>query len=126
MPEYVEHALAQFDHPIPEKPQHQLHQHTIPTCRATVHYAKPEDTSQRLLPAKKIFIQEVVGVLFYYGCAVDSTMLTALSAIASVQAEPTEETMASCKKSLDYTATHQDAILTYKNSNMVLVIHSDT
>jgi hypothetical protein len=68
----------------------------------------------------------VVGVLFYYGCAVDSTMLTALFAIASVQAEPTEETMASCKKSLDYTATHQDAILTYKNSNMVLVIHSDT
>ena len=53
-------------------------------------------------------------------------MLTALSAIASVQAKPTEETMASCKKFLDYTATHQDAILTYKNSNMVLVIHSDT
>ncbi len=61
----------------------------------------------------------------YYGRAVDSTMLTALSAIASAQAEPKEETMTRCKQFLDYAATHQDAILTYKASDMVLVIHSD-
>jgi hypothetical protein len=52
-------------------------------------------------------------------------MLTALSAIALAQAEPTEETMTHCKQFLDYTATHQDAIITYKKSDMVLVIHSD-
>ena len=52
-------------------------------------------------------------------------MLTALSAIASAQAEPTEETMTHCKQFLDYAATHQDAILTYKASSMVLVVHSD-
>jgi len=52
-------------------------------------------------------------------------MLTALSAIASAQAEPMEETMTCCKQFLDYAATQQDAILTYKASDMVLVIHSN-
>ncbi len=40
MPEYVECALAQFNHPAPDKPQHQPHQHSIPTYGATVQYAK--------------------------------------------------------------------------------------
>ena len=55
----------------------------------------------------------------------DSTMLTALPAIASAQAEPKEETVTRGKQFLDYAATHQDAILTYKASDMVLVVHSD-
>jgi hypothetical protein len=33
--------------------------------------------------------------------------------------------MTRCKQFLDYAATHQDAILTYKASDMVLVVHSD-
>ena len=93
MPECVERALARFDHPVPPKPQYQPHQHTIPMYGATVQYTKLEDTSRRLFPAEKKFIQQVIGVFLYYGCAVDSTMLTALSAITSAQAKPTEETM---------------------------------
>jgi hypothetical protein len=127
MPEYVERALACFVRPIPSKPQHQPHKHIIPTYGATVQYAKPDDTSRRLLPAKKKFIQKVIGVFLYYGHAVDSTMVTALSAIASTQAAPTEETMVRCKLFLDNTATHKDVILTYRRSNMVvLTIHSNT
>jgi hypothetical protein len=53
MPKYVECALAQFGYPLPVKPRHQPHQHAIPTYRATVQYAKPKDTSQQFLPAKK-------------------------------------------------------------------------
>ncbi len=34
--------------------------------------------------------------------------------------------MTNCKQFLDYAATHQDAIITYKKSDMVLVVHSDT
>jgi hypothetical protein len=52
-------------------------------------------------------------------------MLTTLSSIASTQAEPTKETMANTKLFLDYAATHQDAVITYRASNMVLVVHSD-
>jgi hypothetical protein len=40
MPEHVECALARFNHPAPDKPQHQPHQHSIPMYRATVQYAK--------------------------------------------------------------------------------------
>ncbi len=67
----------------------------------------------------------MIGVFLYYSRAVDSTMLTALSAIASAQAKPSEETMTHCKQFLDYAATHPDAILTYKRSDMVLVVHSN-
>jgi hypothetical protein len=114
MPEYVEHALACFGHPIPIKPQHPPHPHTIPMYRATVQYTKPDDTSRCLYPTENKFIQEVMGVFLYYCWAVDSTMLTALSAIASTQAEPTKNTMTRCQQFLDYAATHQNAIITYK------------
>ncbi len=33
--------------------------------------------------------------------------------------------MTRCKQFLNYPATHQDAILTYKSNDMVLVVHSD-
>ena len=52
-------------------------------------------------------------------------MLTALSSIAFTQAKPTEETMANIKLFLDYAASHQDAILTYQASDMVLIVHSN-
>jgi hypothetical protein len=52
-------------------------------------------------------------------------MLTALSAIASTQTKPTKDTMTRCKQFLDYAATYQDAIIIYKKSDMVLVVHSD-
>jgi hypothetical protein len=53
-------------------------------------------------------------------------MLTALSSIASTQAEPTKETMENIKLFLDYAASHQDAILTYQASDMVLIVHSNS
>jgi hypothetical protein len=83
---------------------------------------KTNDTSKDLSKDDKKYIQQVIGKFSYYGRAVDSTMLTALSSIASNQAEPTEETMA--KVFLNYAASHQDALMTYHTSNMVLVIHS--
>jgi hypothetical protein len=106
-------------------PQHQPHQHAIPTFGATIQYAKPDDSSKCLLSAKKNIIQEVISVFLYYGCTVDPTMLTALSTITSAQAKPTEDTMTHCKQFLNYAATHQDTIITYKKSDMVLVVHSD-
>jgi hypothetical protein len=53
-------------------------------------------------------------------------MLITLSSIESTQAKPTKETMNNTKLFLDYAASHQDAIITYQASNMVLVVHSNT
>ena len=52
-------------------------------------------------------------------------MLTALSSLAAEQCNPTERTMEKCKQFLDYAATQEDAVITYRKSDMVLTIHSD-
>jgi hypothetical protein len=125
MPGYVEKALAQFGHQIPKDPQHQPHKHTISSYRATIQYAKAKDTSRPLAKDEKKYMQQVIGSFLYYRQAVDPIMHTSLSAIASVQAKPTKETMIQMHSFLDYAATHQDAIITYQASNMALAVHSD-
>jgi len=57
----------------------------------------------------KQFIQTVTGKFLYLGRAADLTILTALSALASQQAAPTEETKRKAKQLLDYLATQECA-----------------
>jgi hypothetical protein len=83
-------------------------------------------TTPPLDKAGKKFIQEVTGVFLYLAQAMDSTMLTPLSALASKQAAPMENTMQDCLQFFDYAASQEDAIVTYRASNMKLAIHSDT
>ena len=125
MPGYVEKALARFKHSKTKKIQDQPHKHTIPVYGATVQYAKEKDTSQPLDKNGKKRVQQVIGTFLYYGRAVDGTMLPALSAIAADQAEPTQSTMKKVDMLLDYAASHPDAIVTYRASNMILAVHSD-
>jgi hypothetical protein len=87
--------------------------------------ANPLNTSLPLDKAGKKFIQEVTGVFLYLAQAVDSTMLTALSSLASKQAAPTERMMQKCLQFLDYTASQEDTIVTYRASNLRLAIHSN-
>ena len=70
-------------------------------------------------------MQQVTGNFLYYAQAVEPTTMAALSAIASRQVAPTEETMDKEKYFLDYAASHPDAILSYSASNIVLEAHSD-
>jgi hypothetical protein len=123
MPGYIAKALLRFAHPTPSKPQHQPHPHTERRYGATIQYAKNPDDSPLLLAEDKTFIQQVLGVLLYYGRAVDATILVALSSIASMQAAPTELTMKLIKMLLDYVATNPDAILTYKKSIVLIFIN---
>jgi hypothetical protein len=66
-----------------------------------------------------------MGVFLYLAQAVDLTMLTALSSFMSKQAASTERTMQKCLQFLDYTASQEDAIITYQASDMVLAGHSN-
>jgi hypothetical protein len=125
MPKYIQKALQRFQHPPPKKPQNQPHPSVKKTYGAKVQYANPPDEAPALDKAGKKFIQEVTGVFLFLARAVDGTMLTPLSALASEQASPTELTMEKCLQFLDYAATQDDAILTYKASDMILAIHSD-
>ncbi len=67
MPGYVEKALVCFGHQVPKHPQHQPNKHTIPTCGATIQYAKMEETSKPLAKDEKKYIQQVIGTFLYYG-----------------------------------------------------------
>jgi hypothetical protein len=125
MPLYLENALKRFQHPPLVVPQDQPHPHVKKQYVAKVQHAKPPDDSPPLDKAGKKFIQEVTGVFLYLARAVDSTMLTPLSALASKQAAPTENTLQDCLQFLDYAASQEDAIVTYQASNMKLAIHSN-
>ena len=125
MPGYIKKALIRFGHTPPNKPQLQPHPHTVPTYGATVQYAKHIDQSSKATKEQQQYIQQVFGVLLYYGGAVYSTILVALSSLASAQAAPTEYTMELIKWLLDYVATNPEAILTYESRDMILAVHSD-
>ena len=109
----------------PDKPQMQPYPHTTPTYGATVQYAKAAGLSPVATKAEEKYIRQVIGVLLYYGQAVDATIITGLSSLAAAQTKPPAHTVFLIKWLLDYIATNPDAILTYKNSDMVLAIHSD-
>jgi hypothetical protein len=102
----------------------QPHPHTMPTYGTIIQYAKVIDSSPAATKEEEKYIRQVIGVLLYYGQAVDSTILVGLSSLAAAQAKPTAHTVFLIKWLLDYAATNPNAILTYKKSDMVAV-HSD-
>ena len=112
MPGYIEKTLIRFGHTPPNRPQLQPHPHTLSTYGATIQYAKCIDQSSKAMKEQQKYIQQVIGVLLYYGQAVDSTILVTLSSLASARAAPTEYTMELIKWLLDYVATNPEAILT--------------
>jgi hypothetical protein len=125
MATYVAKQLLRYGHPHPDKPQH------CPYSPNPIKYGKdnqealPSDTSPKLDEAGKKRIQQIVGSFLYYAHAVDPTILMALSAIASQQSAPTEQTCDRVNQFLDYMATHPDAKICYQASDMVLIVHSD-
>jgi len=88
-------------------------------------YLQEDNDSPALNKARKKFIQEVCGVFLFLARVVDGGLLPTLSSLVCQQANPTEKTMGLCKQFLDFMATQEDAVLTYRASNMVLTIHSD-
>ena len=80
---YVQKALISFNHQQSCKPQHQ------PQPQLSSNYGKNiqlEDTAPHLNQKQTKYIQEVTMIFLYYTQAINSTMLTALSAIAMEQA----------------------------------------
>ena len=125
MGKYIPKLLAKFNHGKPKKAQHSPF-HAPPKKYGTAAQDPLEpDTTNKIDDTRKMRIQQVIGGLLYYARAVDLTILTALSAIASQQASPTEQTEQHVRQLLDYIATHPDAVIRFYPSDMILNIHSD-
>ena len=90
LPRYFGEALQCFKHIWTGKTEDQPYAHVTPNYGAKIRYAPDAEKSQTTTKEEQIFDEQVVEAFLYYGRAVDGTMLTALSAIASEQASPTE------------------------------------
>ena len=91
MPGYVKKALIQFGHKLEENlKQNQPFPHKPIQYGAKKQYATELKQSPPLDKRNKKFIQKVCGKLLFLARAVDSTLLTPISAIAAQCAEPTE------------------------------------
>ena len=76
-------ALIRFKHRTPKRKQDQPYQHVIPNYGAKTQYAVGPDGTALLNKYGKKNFQQVTGTFLYYARAVDSTILVALSALAS-------------------------------------------
>jgi hypothetical protein len=121
---YLQKALRQFDNVIPTKFQDSPYPHVETKYGAKQQFAE-YDTSAPVGKEEQKHVQQVTGKFNWYAQSVDSTMLTPISALASQQSKPTVETMKQAQHFLDYAATQEPAVLTYRASDMILAIHSD-
>jgi hypothetical protein len=125
MPGYVDDALHRFQHTKPAYSEDSPHAWTKPTYGAPVQLTPLADTSAALDRHGITKLQQVIGTLLYYARAIDSTMLVTLGTLASAQSKGTEQTAKAVTRLLNYAASHNDAAIEYKASDMVLYIHSD-
>ena len=124
MPGYIGTAVTKYQHPKPAVPQHAPYKATTIYYGAKVQRVE-EDKSPPLTPDQIKRVQKIVGTLLYYGRAVDSTLLTALSTIAARQSNGTQAVANACHQLLDYVATHPDAGIRYHACDMILAVHTD-
>jgi hypothetical protein len=83
MPNYVNRALAQFQHTPPQKQQDHPYPHVKPMYGAKKQYSQVEDNFPTLNKAGKKFIQEVCGVFLYLAQAYNGGLLPVQSSLAS-------------------------------------------
>jgi hypothetical protein len=125
MPKYIPKALLKFQHPTPASPQHQPYKH-IPIKYGAKIQKVDINTSNPLSPDAIKHVQDIVRTLLYYGRAVNPTLLTTLSSIATRQANGTTTIAKSCQQLLNYVATHPNAGICYKACDKILAVHTDT
>ena len=70
-------------------------------------------------------VQAIIEKFLYYVSAIDETMLKALNTLSTQQSAPTERTLSALVRFMNYAATHPDAKVQYRTSDMVLHISSD-
>jgi hypothetical protein len=125
MPGYVADALAEFQHETPVRDEHQPHRHNAVQYGVKTQMTDPIDDTELLNAEGNLRLQRITGKFQYYCRAVDPTMNVALSSLASQQTKGTQQTAQDAVQFLNYCATHPDAKIRYRKSDMILKIQSD-
>ena len=87
-------------------------------------FGKNAQTTPWTLLTYCLWKQRIVGTLFYYSHAMDSTLAAAIDSIATCKTNETENVLLACHQLLDYVATHSNATICFLVSDMVLEVHS--
>jgi hypothetical protein len=124
MAKCIPKALLKFQHPTPVSPQHQPYKHVPIQYGANIQKVDIT-TSDPLSPDAIKCVQDIIGMLLYYGHAIDPTLLTALSSIDARQANGTTAIAESCQQLLDYVETPPFAGICYKACDMILPVHTN-
>ena len=124
MPGYIKKQLLKYEH-IMRRIQHCPYSPEPKKYGAEAQSPLQQDNSQKLTEKEIKQVQKIVGSILYYARAVDMTVLMALSSIASEQTKGTKRTLEKAYQVLDYLASHPDAMVRFRASDMVLNIHSN-
>ncbi len=95
MPNYITKALLKYQHPALLKPQHAPYKAAPIQFGARVQTVTA-DTTAPLSKERTKHMQDIVGTLLYYKHTVDPTILPAISANASHQAQGMEAVTDAC------------------------------
>ena len=120
---YCSKALIIFEnkmHTLNKQPR----KNSILVYGHTIQHAKEEDTPDKLDKEKTEFVQHVTGTFVYYTKSVNATTMIALCTIAADNTAQTNRTMDKTLYFLDYAASHPDAMLSHRASDMFLAVHS--
>jgi hypothetical protein len=96
MPGYILKLRAKFDHQKPAKPQNSPHRAPKKQYGKLAQDPIPPNNTPPINAVHIKVIQQVIGGVLYYAQAVDMTVLTALSALASNQASATKNNRRPC------------------------------
>ena len=111
--------MQEYEHVMPKKLQTCPYSPEPKRFGTEAQAPLPPDSSPKLDKKGIKRVQQIVGSILYYACAVDMTVLMALSSIAVEQTCATEKTMHRCTQLLDYLAGHSDAKVCFHASDMI-------
>ena len=125
MPGYVKRQLNKYKHVSSPRPQNCPYSPEPKKYGSEAQSLLPIDTSPQLNDKGIKHVQKIPGSILYYARAGDMMVLMSLSTIASEQMKGTEQMMEKVLQVLNYLATHPDATVRFRASDMVRNIHSD-
>ena len=124
MPGYIRKTFLKIQHPIPKNPEYALFKADPKQYEANVKFAKEEDDTPALSSTTIKLLQQRIGSLLFHRRVVYMTLLNVLITLASAQANVREAKFRAMVQQLNYCDMYPDAIIRYKQSNMILSINS--
>jgi hypothetical protein len=125
MPDSIAKIIEAHCHGVPPPPQLSPARYVPPSFGIKGPQLTMEDFSPTLPLDKIKYIQRVVGALLYYALAVDCTLVPAVTAISSAQAQPTQPVLDALNHLLGYAAANPHATLVFRASDMRLHVAVD-